>query len=169
MTGRAWYDERRRRAAEEIADGLVLLATTESAPMVIDVYENPHSEGPAALSSASGRDLLQHCETLLPYAGSGPVDLAWEVESPSAMAPRDRVLEAFLQGHLRARERLTGEPGWRSCRAPTDSPLGADHVGVRAAVHLEVIDRPGVQVAVRLVGPGPAVRPPHVGDAARDP
>jgi hypothetical protein len=52
----------------------------------------------------------QSYDTVQQFIPSGWGGLAWEVESPKP-TPEGRFMVAMEQGHLRARERLTGEPG----------------------------------------------------------
>jgi hypothetical protein len=76
--------------------------------MVVDLWQDPASRRPervhAVVTVRPGINLAT-AEPFMPaWAG-----LAWETDPDPD--PRARLVEALRQGHLRARERLTGERG----------------------------------------------------------
>ena len=99
-----WYDEDYRRKYEAIAAGLVYVSTVEESILVRDVWVDGDRRPSVVVSVRRGVSWA----TAEPFL-EGWDALAWECDPEPD--PRARLMEALLQGHLRARERMTGETG----------------------------------------------------------
>ena len=100
---RGWYREDDRRHYNAVADRLVYLGT-EDGPVVVDRYDDPEQPGEVQrmLTVRPGVTVL----AARPWTDRGWAALAWETDP--ADEPRQRLLEALLEGHLRAWERMGG-------------------------------------------------------------
>lgn len=110
MTPLTWAfatQEAYRRTLER----LVYLGAMEGPALLIDLWEDPdqagHPHRAAAVVTVRPGVTWDSAEPFIPWAGVE--GLAWETEP--AQTPAERFMVAMEQGHLRARERLTGESG----------------------------------------------------------
>lgn len=102
MTRLTWDDATRQTYTSRL-QGLVLMDTLEGPAMVVDLW----SDGGQVAVVVSVRKGISR-DTAEPFLPDWDL-LAWEVEP--ATTAGERFLVAAEQGHLRARERLTGETG----------------------------------------------------------
>jgi hypothetical protein len=104
--GSTWSDRPTQQAYDAIAARLKHLGTAETDTFVTDLWADPDrpDETHAVVSVRRGTTAAR-VQSLLPDWTA----LAWETDPDPD--PRSRLREALLQGHLRARERLTGEQG----------------------------------------------------------
>jgi hypothetical protein len=99
-----WYDADYERRYRQIADRFVYLDSYDTAALVVDLWEDP--EHPQQVQVVVSVRHGLNAATATPFIPEWAA-LAWE--TGPAPDPRARLMEALLQGHLRARERLTGD------------------------------------------------------------
>lgn len=101
-----WADAAYEARYAALADRLTHLDSYDAPALVVDLWEDPeHPRQVQVVASVRRRVSAATAEPFIPEWAA----LAWDVE-PEA-DPRARLMEALLQGHLRAQERLTGETG----------------------------------------------------------
>ena len=104
-----WADASYERHYLAIAGRLILVATLEADALVTDLYQDPESDRPTRVLPVVSVRRGVSLATAEPFIPPGWQALAWECELEPD--PRARLVRASLQGHLRARERLTDETG----------------------------------------------------------
>jgi hypothetical protein len=101
-----WADAAYERRYTEIADRLVHLDSYDAPALVVDLWEDPEHPRQVQVVVSVRRGVS--AATAAPFI---PEWAALARETEPAADPRARLMEALLQGHLRAQERLTGETG----------------------------------------------------------
>ena len=106
---RVWMDEFRPQYQRTL-DRLIYVSTREADLLVVDLWRDPEGSAPGeaipVVTVKPGVTATQ-AEALMPSLYEG--GLAWETDP--APTPEERFMEAMRHGHLRARERMTGEAG----------------------------------------------------------
>jgi hypothetical protein len=97
-----WADAEYERRYTEIADRLVHLDSYDASALVVDLWEDPeHPRQVQVVVSVRRGVSAATAEPFIPEWAA----LAWDTEPEPD--PRARLLEALLQGHLRAKARLS--------------------------------------------------------------
>lgn len=107
-TGPVTWDDATREHYLGVAARLVLAGVLEAPLMVVDLWEDPLGRRPRRLQAVVTVRPGISLATAEPFLSEWSA-LAWETDPDPD--PRARFIEALRQGHLRARERLTGETG----------------------------------------------------------
>lgn len=107
----------------EAPEPMTFLATTESPDLVVDLWEReqaaPGSRERIAVVVSMRAGVGPRSFAALPFAPwghAGSVAVAWD---GVAATPRERLLEAAWQGHLRALDRLGGSLEFHQVWPPT--------------------------------------------------
>ena len=107
-TGPVTWDDATRAHYLGVASRLVWVGVLAAPLMVVDLWQDPLGRRPVRLQAVVTVRVGVCLATAEPFIPEWSA-LAWETDPDPD--PRARLVEALRQGHLRARERMTGETG----------------------------------------------------------